>query len=201
MIQNRNESSKERLYKWDTAIISYIYINLFVLRYKTNRTYVFGDCKRLKKANRVRLDSMHEIIPRIGQTTFWEIIVSSSFSFLSYTFIYIYFFFLKFIFTYFFSYPLIFFEGVREMSCRSSPQVSHFSFFFFYSFLIFYFFFNYYYYYSRVCTYVRVYVDANETRVNKWCNRKIDECAFCRSYFPILSVLATFWSPIDRCPL
>lgn len=130
-------------YKWDTAIISYIYINLFVLRYKTNRTYVFGDCKRLKKANRVRLDSMHEIIPRIGQTTFWEIIVSSSFSFLSYTFIYIYFFFLKFIFTYFFSYPLIFFEGVREIRrCLVDLLLKFliFLFFFFIRFLFFIFF-------------------------------------------------------------
>lgn len=32
-----------------TRTFSYIYINLFVLRYKTNRTYVSGDCKRLKK--------------------------------------------------------------------------------------------------------------------------------------------------------
>ena len=160
----------------------------------------------MKKANRVRLDSMHEIIPRIGQTTFWEIIVSSSFSFLSYTFIYIYIFsflnsfsHISFLILLYFSKAFARYEDVLSIFSSSFS----FFFFFFYSFLIiFLFFFNYYYYYySRVCTYVRVYVDANETRVNKWCNRKIDECAFCRSYFPILSVLATFWSPIDRCPL
>lgn len=142
MIQNRNESSKERLYKWDTAIISYIYINLFVLRYKTNRTYVFGDCKRLKKANRVRLDSMHEIIPRIGQTTFWEIIVSSSFSFLSYTFIYIYIFsflnsfsHISFLILLYFSKAFARYEDVLSIFSSS------FSFFFFFFLFVSYFLF------------------------------------------------------------
>lgn len=128
-------------YKWDTAIISYIYINLFVLRYKTNRTYVFGDCKRLKKANRVRLDSMHEIIPRIGQTTFWEIIVSSSFSFLSYTFIYIYIFsflnsfsHISFLILLYFSKAFARYEDVLSIFSSS------FSFFFFFLFVSYYFF-------------------------------------------------------------
>lgn len=54
-----------------------------------------------------------------------------------------------------------------------------------------------------MCTYVRVYVDANETRVNKSCNRKIDECAFFlivrlfpRNYLLRLFYLR-YWSPIS----
>lgn len=81
-----------------------------------------------------------------------------------------------------------------------------FSFFsFFFLFILIYFFFIYLVVlFSRV--YVRVYVDANETRVNKSCNRKIDECAFFFFFlivrlFPRNYLLRLFylryWSPIS----
>lgn len=150
----RNTRGEKKVWtgcKHQTGVSSYIYINLFVLRYKTNRTYVFGDCKRLKKQiefDWIRCTRLYRGSDRRHFERSSFLLLPSILSFLSSS---------KFVFTRVYIYMYIFVLRIFSKACTRyidalSIFSSNSSYFYFYLFIyLFTFLFSRVHARTRVC--------------------------------------------------